>query len=504
MQTPLTPATANDRAASRRIRERRRLSSAAWRKGTVRFAVSVLLLIAVFCLATFLFDPLQFYRQATWYPPIFSTQERYQNPGLARNYDYDTIILGTSMTENFLPSVVDKALHGKTLKLSMEGSMAEEQYKIADLALRTGKPKQVLWGLDYFAFKHQDPATAADFPDYLYDDDWTNDYRYLMNVSVYEMLAKDVLKMNTTRTNQDLEHLYNWNASGGFGAAKVLAAYSRAGEEEKYFGLNEDPLDQIRQSFETNVLSLVKRYPDVQFLFFYPPYSILRQDVWKKTNETRYRNQLEMSGWMYRQLAALPNAKVYDFQAESDWTYDLDLYKDLSHYAQDVNTGIAEAIGRDDPKYRMTDENADSFADKLEEQLQRFVITPDDQVLDADIELADGGNKRELSFSAVSGVSGADELLVPAKEFAAAVGASLSWQESARTLTLTLGGRKLAMTPDESAAVANGRSVTLDAAPKLVSGSTRIPLRSVAESLGLAAEATRPDKHTLKLTVSLR
>jgi hypothetical protein len=314
-----------------------------------------------------------------------------------------------------------------------------------------------------------------------------------------------MLRLNTTRTNRDLEHLYNWNASGGFGEAAVLKAYSLANQEEKYFGLNEDPLEQIRQSFETNVLSLVKRYPDVQFLFFYPPYSILRQDVWKKTNETRYENQLEMSGWMFRQLAALPNAKVYDFQAEADWTYDLGLYKDLSHYDQSVNTAMAEAIGRDDPKYRMTVENADSFTAKLEKQLQGYVLTPDGRVFNAAFALADAGGERELRFSAVSGVSGADELLVPAKEAAAAIGASLSWEQSTRMLVLSLGDRKLALKPDTaSAADQDGRTVTLDAAPKVVDGSTRIPLRSVAEALGLAAKATWPDKHTLKLTVSLR
>ena len=113
-----------------------------------RFTMFAILLAIGVALLTSIIDPLQFYHKATWYSPVFSTEQRYQNPGLARNYDYDTIIIGTSMTENFIPAEVDKALGGKTLKLSIRGSTADEHFKIASLALQTGKVKKVLWGLD--------------------------------------------------------------------------------------------------------------------------------------------------------------------------------------------------------------------------------------------------------------------------------------------------------------------------------------------------------------------
>ena len=52
----------------------------------------------------FTVDPLQFYRPASFYEPYYSMQQRYQNPGLARNFPYDTVIIGASMSENFVPS----------------------------------------------------------------------------------------------------------------------------------------------------------------------------------------------------------------------------------------------------------------------------------------------------------------------------------------------------------------------------------------------------------------
>jgi len=480
---------------------RARVHKAAARRMALQFALFAALLVVGICLTTILLDPLQFYRRASLLPPVFSTEERYQNPGLAKNYDYDTIIIGTSMTENFLPSVVDKALKGKTMKLSMEGSMANEQYKIAKLALETGKVKKVLWGLDYFALKQEDEEAPV-FPDYLYDDSWLNDYRYWFNATVYEMLFKNIVRLNTSGENRDLETLYNWNSIGGFGAARVMDAYHRAGQSEVYFKLNEEPLDTIKTNFETYVLSLAKRYPDVEFIYFYPPYSILRQDVWKRTNETRYANQLEMSVWMFEQLNRLPNAKVYNFQAESEWTYDLDLYRDLSHYKQDVNTWIAESIGRDDPKYRMTEENAEDFARRLEAQLQSLVLADDNRVLNADVELREGERSRRLAFSAMR-AAGEDELLVPAKEAAAAIGATASWDSVAKELTLRRGERSAVLKAGTKNAELGDGLAALGAEPRLIQGTLMVPLLSAARILGVDGVVERPDERTLRIELRL-
>lgn len=481
---------------------RSRSKAAAGRRMVLLFAAFALLVALGLCLTTFVLDPLQFYRKASLLPPVFSTEERYQNPGLAKNYDYDTIIIGTSMTENFLPSVVDKALKGKTMKLSMQGSLADEQRKIAELALKTGKVKRVLWGLDYFAFKTQDAALAQDFPDYLYDDNWLNDYRYWFNVSVYEMMLKDIVRLRTSGANRDLEHLYNWNADGKFGAVHVVNAYRIASRQEQYFGLNEEPLEVIQRSFETNVLSLAKRYPEVEFIYFYPPYSILRQEVWRRTNEARYRNQLEMSVWMFEQLNKLPNTKVYNFQAEADWTFDLDLYKDLSHHTQDVNTWIAESIGRDDPNYRMTADNAASFGRRLEEQLDSLVVTADNRAMRAEVELREGDRTRKLKFASLSAPS-AEELLVPAKEAAAAIGGEAVWSAADKTLTLRRDGRELVLRSGEATAWASDGELALVAAPQLRKGTWMVPLLSILGPLGVEAERSHPDRHTLRMVVKL-
>ncbi|RUS44238.1 copper amine oxidase N-terminal domain-containing protein [Cohnella sp. AR92] len=500
MQTQ-APIPAASPVASPRPRTKRS-SKAVYRSWVRSFAITAVALAVSICLITVSLDPLQFYRKASVIPMVFSTEERYQNPGLARNFDYDTIIVGTSMTENFLPSVVGQALHGKAMKLSMRGSMADEQYKIAKLALDTGKVKQVLWGLDYFALKEQDPELAADFPDYLYDSDWKNDYKYWFNLSVYSMLFKSILHASTTGNNRSLEYLDNWSVTGGFSAAKVMRDYQLAQVNEQYFGLNEEPIEVVKENFTTNILSLVKLHPETQFIFFYPPYSILRHEVWKKTNEVRYGNQLEMSVWMFEQLNRLPNAKVYNFQTEADWTFDLDLYKDLSHYSQDINTWIAERIGSDDERYRVTEDNVRSFPDTLESQLASLLITPDNRVLNAEFLLRKGDTEQKPSFTAVA-AAGEKDLLVPAKEAAIALGASLQWDHETKSLYLGREHRKYSLKLGEKTAEADGRSFELDAPPKLVGNVLMVPLRSLAELLGYESETERPNDHSIRIVVKL-
>lgn len=462
-----------------------------------RFAMFAILMAIVVALLTSIIDPLQFYHKAAWYSPVFSTEQRYQNPGLARNYDYDTIIIGTSMTENFVPTEVDNALGGKALKLSIRGSTADEHFKIASLALQTGKVKKVLWGLDYFSLKTGDQEAAGPFPDYLYDDKLWNDYKYWFNYSVYEQFFKGIIRELRGTAPQNINYLYNWNHQVAFGKKYVLNAYKKAKVEEAYFGLNEEPLDVIKKNFNDHILALVKAYPDVEFIFYYPPYSILRQSVWKDTNAIRFDNQLEMKTWMFQQFDRQPNARVYDFQAESEWTYNLDLYKDLSHHKQDVNTRIAEAVGKDDATYRVTVQNADSFAVKLKQQADSVVVDAKGNLKNAQVSL----QGKLLSFSSKSLLS--DEVLfVPAKEAAAALGAAMTWDQASKTLVMERTGHTVTIKVGSKQATVNDQMVQMPYPAELTAGKTMLPISQAAAMLGFQVKQEQPSKQSIRFTIS--
>ena len=58
-------------------------------------------------------DPFEVYHKATAFiPPISNGTQIYSNAGIAKNYAYDSVVIGSSMTENFRPSQLDRLSAG--------------------------------------------------------------------------------------------------------------------------------------------------------------------------------------------------------------------------------------------------------------------------------------------------------------------------------------------------------------------------------------------------------
>lgn len=75
--------------------------------------------------------------------------------------------------------------------------------------------------------------------------------------------------------------------------------------------------------------------------------------------------------------------------------------------------------------------------------------------------------------------------MVPLRFFFEEAGAEVSWDESSKTASFTLDGVSASVTVDSHDAVLNGTAVTLDVPAKLINGKTMVPLRFIAESLGM-------------------
>ncbi|REJ19494.1 MAG: hypothetical protein C6W59_04090 [Paenibacillaceae bacterium] len=485
--------------AARRLRKR-----SAMHKRTIGwFFLGCMLFASMFILLACVVDPLQLYHKPWFYKPVYTTEERYQNAGLAKNYEYETIIIGSSMTENFFPSKVEEAIGGKTMKLSFRGSYVDEQYMAAKLALGTGQVKTVLWGLDYFALKTNINEGQNAFPYYLYDRNFLNDYKYWFNYTHYERLIRGLVRQYRTGHVQGLEGLYNWNFSVKFGEDVTIRHYRKALTEEAIAAKvnEEDPLEVVQGNFNKYVLSLIEAHPDVKFLIYYPPYSILRHVVWRETNPERYEYQLFMKEWMYEQFSRFPNVEVYDFQTEADWSFHLDYYKDMSHHHQDINTWIAQAIGRRDPKYLVTADNVRDFVEELDRQVDEAAVSDDDRLFRVRVFLDDGGGLTPISLGTLM-IGNGGNLRVPAKGLAELLGAELEWERETKHLRLTAGDRTFELTVGETTALADGETIELTDPAQLIGGTTFVPLAETAAAFGW--EASRTDLGDREFEVVLK
>lgn len=447
----------------------------------LRFIVSFLVFIVLFAaiVGTFVYavDPLQQYRKAS-YQPLFSGEQRYQNPGLAKNYKYDMVIIGSSMTENFIPSQVGETLGGNVLKLSTEGSTAKEQSMIADVAFGTGQVKKVLWGLDYFSLRENSVRDEQSFPFYLYDDNKLNDYKYIFNISnVKHAFGALLLPKDKYPQFRNLEKLNYWGSYAKYGADRVMIKWKEAWNSEQTTSANEPSLDVVKQRFQDNILRLVKEHPEVEFTFYYPPYSVIRQQVWYSLNPERFANQMAMKKYMFEQFSAFDNVSIYDFQSDDSITYDLGVYKDLSHHSAEVNQRIAEEIAKGTNK--VTAENVDQFNKDLEQQVQSLVINENGPLFSLTLTV-DG---QPASFQQIPTTS-KDQVRVPLKDFAEGIGAEFNYDTAAKKAILTLGDKELVLRVDDPLASVNGEAVNLDSQPVIVKGRLVGPVVQLTQLLG--------------------
>jgi hypothetical protein len=331
-------------------------------------------------LLTYLVDPLQVFRKAS-YKALFSANERYQNPGLIRHYPYDAVIVGTSMTENFRPSHVDRRLGVRALKVPIRGSTAREQFLTARLALATGKVTRVIWGIDHWICSGSSETVGSPkspFPSFLYQEKPLPYVQYLFNITTFI----DSLRVILTRRLWELpdadalERLYAWDHTVVFSRTHAIQdlamsiAQTTKGHElnPAFYGL-----ETMKANLRKNVLSIVDAFPQVEFDIFFPPYSILQFKYYEWQNPDLLDRLFAFRALMIAELVHRRNVSLFSFDDVPAITHDLDNYKDMAHYRSEVNDYMIDsmAMGR----HKVTLQDSFGSIARLREQTGRFDLT---------------------------------------------------------------------------------------------------------------------------------
>lgn len=78
-----------------------------------------------------------------------------------------------------------------------------------------------------------------------------------------------------------------------------------------------------------------------------------------------------------------------------------------------------------------------------------------------------------------------NRVMVPAREVAGALGADINWDQVRRSVTITRGEQQITMIMGESHALVNGTNVQMEAIPSIVDGRAMVPVKFLAEGLGV-------------------
>ncbi|MBQ8603569.1 MAG: hypothetical protein IJ410_01820 [Oscillospiraceae bacterium] len=266
----------------------------------------------------------------------------YINYGIIKNYDYDAMITGTSMTANFKSSELDRLFGTNSIKVPFEGaSFKELGGAIREACEENENLKMVVCGLDMVNFSYYaDYEAYNDKPEYLYDDFVLNDIPYIFN--------KEVLFTNTYfRTVKAGEWGYKqptfddyriWYGNYVYSKESVLERYTRPDNISSVSLFDEPTKEKVYENITENLIHTVAENPDVTFYFFYTPHNVLffdrllRQGIFDKCMASyEYAAQL---------LLEYDNVKLYSFYDNTDMICDFNNYKDYTHYGHHVNSWI--------------------------------------------------------------------------------------------------------------------------------------------------------------------
>ena len=323
--------------------------------------------------------------------------ERSQNDGIIRHFDYDAVITGTSLTQNFKKSEADALFGVNSIKVCFAGATFSEIGRNIEKALDTHAVKAVIRCLDD-SYLVRDPEEMredmGDYPDWLYNDDPIDDVKYLLSGDVLTrycgpMLVRRLRGIPGGITSFDAYS--NWMEDAEFGHDPVMWNVLSS-ESSEHIGsglvsmdgyrfmsavpqrrMTEEEKETERRNIAANVTAAAAAHPETVFYYYFAPLSEIGWQQLYAAGEAgaRIEAQVIAAG----EILACDNIRLFGFAADTLITQDPDNYKDTGHYGEWVNTRILEAMaekgaGGEAPAFpegfRLTADNLPAYRARLE------------------------------------------------------------------------------------------------------------------------------------------
>lgn len=301
-------------------------------KKTIIYALSVLVVIAALMV---IIDPFSHYHMPLFGMGPVATDERTALVGIAKNDTYETALVGSSMSENFVDSWFEDGFFGKSaVKFCLQGAHFDDYEIILDEVIKHPELKTVVFGLDNYILTDDPKEQEVTIPDYLYNDRITDDSHYVWNKSaLIEFVPKFIIENIKEKGSDD--NAYVWENLFPYGKAAAVASYisfrpDGPKDREAY-----DTYFENADLFLDKFTKYIEARPDVKFYVYAPPYSILFWDY--SVLNGRLEAEICLLERVYSKLLEYDNVELYYFQDDKDIITNLDNYRDYSHYKQAIN-----------------------------------------------------------------------------------------------------------------------------------------------------------------------
>ena len=331
------------------------------------FAAAVIAVLIAVAGITVLFDPFYVYHKPLPHLKAVLNDKEYQCTGTLKHFDYDAVIAGSSVCENYNNHWFDEGFGCTSVKAIRSYGATADLIYLMDMAFEHQDVKQVFYNIDPSSLYTSTETTyvSTGCPVYLYDDNPFNDGKYLFNKDV--LLEKIPFMLAKSHSDYDEGDSYNWAQWKTFHHLMCMQMYERLPEISPM--QDEHMYDELAVKNTGFITDMITAHPDTEFKFFFSPYSMCWWD-------NAYRNGerdavLNAERICIEELIKYDNAHVYYYQDDLEIITDLDNYMDTIHFSKDINRYVCDSLieGRDE----ITADNIDEVLSDMYELSEDIV-----------------------------------------------------------------------------------------------------------------------------------
>ncbi|WP_343250797.1 hypothetical protein [Diplocloster hominis] len=317
-------------------------TAARWFRNLLVLIAGLLVLMMLF---VYFIDPFLYYRSQDH---RYWLNSRYVTKGILEHEDYDTVIIGSSMVQNFRMQSFRDKLGYEPVKATIGAMNLTEMEMMHEIVRDRPEVERIILNLDLAEFTNDDQSVI--FPAYQYDDNPWNDYKYLLgyetwmrflplDVVIDGMYQLGVKLPEKVEQKTRIDDLADWSDDAVFGSEVTWNYYQSLPKVPS--GSSPEEIYEVMVSRFEAFMEQMQFQPDKEYQIIFPPYSAL---YWvQAAEEGTFDAELRFKRYIVQYFSDWDNVRMIDMQEIPEIT-DLDHYMDLVHFDPEIQEMIVDAI----------------------------------------------------------------------------------------------------------------------------------------------------------------
>ncbi len=308
-------------------------------------------------------DPLQLFHKSFFHKDKMYYSMREQAAGIINSFEFDSVILGTSMLENTSAREASQKIGGIFVNISLAGSSFYERAIVLKKVLQKNI-SHVIYSLDsvYLGCIKENPSRPTKNWAFLYDDNPLNDYKFYLTKEFIKNIfspAANLQKINMDRPNawfsdpfhavrfgglaQWVQHIENPQVNNFLLHELPALAKKSHKNQEQPEGYIREKESALRDYLDSYLIDIIAQHPKTKFYLIFPPY--YRFTYANMAQNAPYNFHLHQYAVRYLVSKTHPmkNVHVYGFE-DQQFLDDIANYKDTTHFHHRFNSYFLDAI----------------------------------------------------------------------------------------------------------------------------------------------------------------